>query len=61
MENPPTYTDEWGFADGAQNDIFTAAVTPAGTTGIANPYATPTGTQTFEYVYSITPPLDLAC
>lgn len=48
MENPPTYTDEWGFADGAQNDIFTAAVTPAGTTGIANPYATPTGTQTFE-------------
>lgn len=47
-EDPPTYSSEWGFSEGAQNDIFVAATTPAPTTGITNPYATPTGTQSVE-------------
>ncbi|WVW86538.1 hypothetical protein I302_108587 [Kwoniella bestiolae CBS 10118] len=29
LDDPPLYRDNWGFADGAQNDIFQAAATPA--------------------------------
>nr|XP_018260028.1 uncharacterized protein I303_08100 [Kwoniella dejecticola CBS 10117]OBR82186.1 hypothetical protein I303_08100 [Kwoniella dejecticola CBS 10117] len=29
LDTPPNYRDNWGFADGAQNDIFTPAATPA--------------------------------
>ncbi|OCF37563.1 hypothetical protein I316_00689 [Kwoniella heveanensis BCC8398] len=37
LDTPPLYRSEWGFTDGAQNDIFTAASTPApsGTGGYA--------------------------
>ncbi|WVQ97816.1 hypothetical protein IAU59_004931 [Kwoniella sp. CBS 9459] len=41
LDNPPLYRAQWGFADGAQNDIFDAASRPAPTG--ANAYA-PTAT-----------------
>jgi hypothetical protein len=37
---PPTYSDDYGFSDGAQNDIFAPAASPAPTTYLVNPYAT---------------------
>lgn len=43
IAEPPTYSDEWGFFDGAQNDIFAPAATPAPTTYLVNPYATSAG------------------
>ncbi|KAL7419478.1 hypothetical protein Q5752_006316 [Cryptotrichosporon argae] len=46
LADPPNYKPTWGFADGAQNDIFTPAAKPAGTTYIVNAYAKPTGTST---------------
>lgn len=48
LDVPPTYTADWGFADGAQNDIFTKSSDPAGDAGFINPYAT--GTKSFSYV-----------
>ncbi|WWD04019.1 hypothetical protein V865_002082 [Kwoniella europaea PYCC6329] len=39
LDDPPLYRDNWGFADGAQNDIFTPAATPA-TTSNPKPSAT---------------------
>lgn len=46
--NPPSYSNDWGFFNGAQNDIFVKAATPAGDAAIVNPYAT--GTSKLEYV-----------
>jgi hypothetical protein len=43
VSNPPTYSDDYGFFDGAQNDIFAPAATPAPTTYLVNPYATAAG------------------
>ena len=40
----PSYTQDWGFADGAQNDIFTPAADPAGVANLGNKYA---GTNPF--------------
>jgi hypothetical protein len=42
LDIPPSYTNDWGFTDGAQNNVFVAAATPAPVTGITNPRATPT-------------------
>jgi hypothetical protein len=41
---PPIYRANWGFQDGAQNDIFVAGSSPAPTTYIPNAYATGTAT-----------------
>ena len=49
-EDPPTYTNEWGFADGAQTDIFTKSSNPAGDANLINPYATGTGTVSYSSV-----------
>lgn len=43
---PPIYQSNWGFEDGAQNDIFAAGSTPAPTTYIPDAYATGTNTRT---------------
>jgi hypothetical protein len=42
LDVPPMYNNAWGFQEGAQNDIFQAASTPAPSTGIFNPYASQT-------------------
>lgn len=52
LDVPPTYTADWGFSDGAQNDIFTKSSNPAGDQGLINPYATGTGTVSYSYVCS---------
>lgn len=31
LDTPPSYNNAWGFADGAQNDIFSPATNPAPT------------------------------
>jgi len=36
---PPRYNVEWGWRDGAQNDIFNATRTPASNNYISNPWA----------------------
>jgi hypothetical protein len=41
---PPNYRSNWGFEDGAQNDIFVAGSSPAPTTYLDNAYATGTAT-----------------
>lgn len=41
VDTPPNYKNNYGFNDGAQNDIFAVAATPAPTTYQFNPYATP--------------------
>ena len=43
---PPLYRANWGFSNGAQNDIFAAGSAPAPTTYLDNAYATGTGTKT---------------
>ncbi|WRT68284.1 uncharacterized protein IL334_005260 [Kwoniella shivajii] len=32
LDTPPNYKDNWGYADGAQNDVFKPAATPASST-----------------------------
>nr|XP_019051361.1 hypothetical protein I302_01810 [Kwoniella bestiolae CBS 10118]OCF30291.1 hypothetical protein I302_01810 [Kwoniella bestiolae CBS 10118] len=39
LDTPPNYRDNWGFADGAQDDIFQASANPAGST-VTNSSAT---------------------
>ncbi|WWC92056.1 uncharacterized protein L201_007010 [Kwoniella dendrophila CBS 6074] len=40
LDTPPNYRDNWGFADGAQNDIFQVSTNPASS---FNPTALPDG------------------
>lgn len=53
LDVPPSYSGQWGFADGAQTDIFTKSSNPAGDANLINPYATATGTQSYTYVLNL--------